>query len=124
MKTSSLASTADALSWHWDSDPVTKPLSKDPVRMRWHQHHLERAQRDDSAAQFMVGIHFEKGYGVGRDYAEAYKWYAIAKSNGYAPAAIAKNRMANLLTVDERAEAEHVVRMWNLGALVDGLAPQ
>lgn len=124
MKTSRPASTADGLSWHWTREPAATPMSRDPVRMRWHQHHLERAQRDDPAAQFMVGIHYEKGYGVGRDYAEAYKWYAIAKSNGYAPATTAKSRMASLLTVDERAEAEHVVRMWNLGALVDNLSAQ
>ena len=121
MKTSRDTSTADGLDWHWDASAGRGRPSHDPVRMRWHEHHLERAQRDDASAQFMVGFHFEKGYGVRKDYCEAYQWYAIANTNGYQPAAIAKDRITVFLSPEDMVEAEHVVRMWNLGGLQDGI---
>ena len=83
------ARATGVLSWQWDRDVRPTGLAHDPIRARWHEEHLTRARRDDVSAQFMVGFHYEKGYGVARDYAEAYRWYAIANSHGYAPAALA-----------------------------------
>jgi len=50
--------------------------------LRWYreaaQHHI--------AAQYFVGVFYDKGLGVPQDYAEAFRWYRLAAEGGYAEA--------------------------------------
>ncbi len=45
-----------------------------------------KAERNDAAAQFSLGVMYAKGQRIVQDYAEAAKWYRKAAEQGYAPA--------------------------------------
>ena len=44
------------------------------------------AERGDAAAQFGLGVMYERGYGVTEDDTEAVRWYRMAAGQGYAKA--------------------------------------
>ena len=47
---------------------------------------LKAAEQGDAEAQFNLGLMYENGKGVRRDYAEAMKWYRKAAEEGFAAA--------------------------------------
>ena len=47
------------------------------------------AERGDAKAQFSLGVCYQNGWGVGRDTAEAAKWYSKAAEQGNADAGAA-----------------------------------
>ena len=44
------------------------------------------AEKGNAAAQYNVGVQYEKGQGVAKDYREAIKWYRLAAAQGHADA--------------------------------------
>ena len=44
------------------------------------------AERKLAAAQFNLGLMYENGFGVGKDLAEANRWFRLAAEGGYAKA--------------------------------------
>ncbi|MDR1934480.1 MAG: hypothetical protein LBS49_02650, partial [Candidatus Accumulibacter sp.] len=50
---------------------------------------LDRAERNEAAAQFELGRRHERGEIVGTHYAEAVRWYQKAAEQGYAEAQFA-----------------------------------
>lgn len=52
----------------------------------------ERAERGNPVAQYTLGYYYEQGWGVGRDYAEAARWYGRSAAQGYAAA---QNRLGD-----------------------------
>ena len=51
--------------------------------MKWY---LKAANQGSLAAQYNIGIMYDKGQGVKQDYSEANKWYQKAAEQGYTPA--------------------------------------
>ena len=47
---------------------------------------MERAERGDAEAQFLLGVMYARGHGVGQDYKEARKWWEKAVAQNYVPA--------------------------------------
>ena len=47
---------------------------------------LQQASGGSSAAQFNLGVMYDKGDGVTQDYKEAFKWYELAAKQGFAEA--------------------------------------
>src|SRR5579884_592908 len=48
-------------------------------------HLLKRADAGDPAAQFTLGLAYERGHGVEQNYVEAFRWYKTAADHGDAP---------------------------------------
>ena len=76
-----------------------------------------RANAGDAAAQFNLGLSYINGRGVPQDDVEAYKWFNLATT--YADAkgqrerfAEARDRAAEPLTPEQRAEGQKLSREW------------
>ena len=59
------------------------PFTHQAEAMKWYR---LAADRGDASAQFNLGIIYDEGLGVPRDYAEAMKWYSRAANQGFASA--------------------------------------
>ena len=77
------------------------------------------AEKSDTDAQVMLGVMYEQGRGVPRDYAQAYKWYNLAASRTSASEkeerdVVVKSRdlVAAFLTPAQIAEAHQEMREW------------
>jgi TPR repeat protein len=72
---------------------------------------------DYLAARNNLGLMFEQGGGVTRDYVRAYAWFTrAAKGPGLDPdrAALNQARLAAKMTPEERAAARHLLAEWGL----------
>jgi hypothetical protein len=65
-----------------------------------------------------------KGEGVPRDYVEAYMWFSLAAAQGDADARRNLDLTETLLTPEQRAEAQKMVREWKPHALVYSITSQ
>ncbi len=68
---------------------------------------LYAAERGDDRYQYRIGLIYEEGRGVPRDYVRAYMWYSLAATNGWESIAIANDldQMAEKPTPEQIAEA-------------------
>jgi S1-C subfamily serine protease len=68
------------------------------------------AEQDDADAQNYLGLMYEKGEGVPQDYVEAYKWYNLAAAQGNRIGIENRDKIVNLMTPDQIAEAQQLAR--------------
>jgi uncharacterized protein len=66
-----------------------------------------------AAAQGNLGIRYERGETVPRDYVQAYMWFSLAAAQGDAVALKKLDQTEALLTPEQRAEAQKMAREWN-----------
>ena len=59
-----------------------------------------------------MGVGYANGFGVPKDWVQAYAWYALAVHNGYPDAESCRVRMGEKLTPSERAAAEALLKEW------------
>lgn len=70
------------------------------------------AQRGDPAAQYNVGRLYARGEGVGRDFAEAYKWFTLAAVGGRREGEQARHAIARSMTPAQMAEGLRRAEAW------------
>jgi TPR repeat protein len=71
------------------------------------------AEQGDVPAKFNLGIMYEMGHGVPRDYVPAHMWFNLAAGQGDEGAAKERDDIAgNKMTSDQIAEAQHLARAW------------
>lgn len=70
---------------------------------RWFR---EAAQQGVVDAQYNMGVLYEGGLGVPRDFAQAYYWFSLAANAGDRSAPEDRERNAQLLTPEQRAELD------------------
>lgn len=73
---------------------------------------LYAAERGDDRYQYRIGLMYEEGRGVPRDYVRAYMWYSIASSNGESAAAYHRDQVGEKMTPDQIAEAQRLAKEW------------
>lgn len=70
------------------------------------------AQRGDAAAQYNVGRLYARGEGVGRDFAEAYKWFTLSAAGGRREGEQARQSIARSMTAVQMAEGMRRAEAW------------
>ena len=70
------------------------------------------AEQGLAQAQNNLGIMYARGQGVSRDYVGAYMWFNLSAVQGNQQAAVNQNRTASLMTPEQLAEAQKLVREW------------
>jgi TPR repeat protein len=70
------------------------------------------AEQGNAKAQYNLGIMYDKGNGVPRDYAAAYMWYTLAIARGDEQAQKARDSLAKRMTHGQIEEATLLVREW------------
>lgn len=73
---------------------------------------LYAAERGDDRYQYRIGLMYEEGRGVPRDYVRAYMWYSLAVTNGWEPGAHDRDQIAEKMTPDQIAEAQRLAKEW------------
>lgn len=63
-------------------------------------------------AQRKLGVMYEQGLGIPKDYVKAHMWYNLAAGQGNEEAKEFRDRIAQLMTPDQIAEAERLAREW------------
>jgi TPR repeat protein len=63
-------------------------------------------------AQYNLGVMYNNGEGVPRDYIQAHKWFTLASANRCEGAAKARKEIASVMTAQQIAEAQRLVREW------------
>jgi hypothetical protein len=81
---------------------------------------IHAAESGDVVAQHNLGVRYENGEGLRRDYTEALKWYRKAAESGYAPS---QNNLGNMYAEGIGVEKDNQeARKWYLKAAEQGLA--
>jgi TPR repeat protein len=74
------------------------------------------ANRGDARGQHHLGLLYDKGQGVRRDFVEAHKWLNLATANtrgaDHDYYARLRNAVASKLTIDQIDEAQRRARSW------------
>lgn len=71
------------------------------------------AEQGDANAQNDLGILYEKGKGVAKDYTEAWKWYSLAIRQRHAGAADNRSNLAlHVMTRAQGAEVDRNMKLW------------
>jgi TPR repeat protein len=70
------------------------------------------AEQGDAQAQHNVGLMYESGQGVPRNYVQAYIWFDLARDGAIPGAHTNLVEVAKHMTPGQIAEAEHMVREW------------
>jgi hypothetical protein len=73
------------------------------------------ADRGDGDAQFMVGYLYASGKGVPQDYVRAHLWFNLASAQGSDRAIDAREKIAEVMTPQQIAEAQKLAREWQPG---------
>lgn len=77
--------------------------------MRWY---LRSANQSNDLAQQKLGLLYERGDGVPKDYVQAYMWYKLGAANGGKTGALQRDELAIRMTSDQLAEANKLARGW------------
>ena len=75
--------------------------------MRWYR---KAAEQGNAYAQSNLGVMFENGLGVAKNYVEAHKWHVLASTAGYADDDRAITRVASMMTPAQISEAQRPTR--------------
>lgn len=67
------------------------------------------ANRGNSKAQFALGLLYQGGKGVDRDYIQAYMWYGLAEAKGHKIAPRNKGEVAKKMTPEEIEKAQALI---------------
>ncbi|MBW1801682.1 MAG: SEL1-like repeat protein [Deltaproteobacteria bacterium] len=70
------------------------------------------AEQGNADAQYMLGHMYAAGKGVLQDYVLAHKWFNLAAALGNAKAATARDKIAQVMTTGQIAEAQKLAREW------------
>ena len=70
------------------------------------------AEQGHAVAQATLGAMYAEGLGVPRDYVQAYMWLSLAASGGNNEAAQSRQRLENLMTAEQIAEAKQLTVAW------------
>ncbi len=70
------------------------------------------AEQGDADAQFTLGWHYAKGFGVSRDNIEACMWYGLAAAHGNEAALRNKKRLEQHMTPEDISTAARLTRTW------------
>ena len=68
------------------------------------------AKQGDSKAQFNLGVMYSSGQGVLQDYVYAHMWYNIAAANGVSNASESRQKLNELMTLDQINQAQALAR--------------
>jgi TPR repeat protein len=80
---------------------------EDAEAVKWYR---KSADQGNASAQYNLGGMYWGGRGVAEDYPEAHKWLNLAAAQGYKDAKKYRDRLAELMTVDEIANAQRLAR--------------
>jgi uncharacterized protein len=70
------------------------------------------ADQGQERAMYILGLYYHKALGVSQDLVRAHMWYNLAAAHGYQDGAKSRDRLAQLLTPAEIAEAQKLAREW------------
>ncbi len=71
------------------------------------------AEKGDAIAQNELGIMYEKGKGVAKNYTEAWKWYSLAIKQKHASAADNRANLAlRVMSPAQAAEVDKNMKVW------------
>ncbi len=70
------------------------------------------AEQGDTMAQSNLGVMYEFGLSVPRDFVQAYLWFSLAVAQGDAVAQQNRDITAGQMTPDQIAEAQRMAREW------------
>ncbi len=70
------------------------------------------AEQGHTEAQWSLGVMYERGRGVPKDYVQAYRWYTLAASQGDDLAEKFKDYLGESMTLEQLAEAQRLAREW------------
>ncbi len=73
---------------------------------------LEAANQENASAQYYMGVMFQNGHAVPKNFAEAHKWYNLAAANGEKKAVTLRDRLAKQMTPAQIAKAQRLAREW------------
>jgi localization factor PodJL len=76
---------------------------------RWFE---EAAKRGVVDSQFNLGMLYARGLGVSQDFAESYKWFAIAAAHGDKDAAKARDDVAKSIEATQMSEVKEKLASW------------
>ena len=72
----------------------------------------ERAERGDAGAQYNLGVRYDKGQGVPKDYVSAHMWFNLSGSNGYKDAVKNRNIVEEKMSKQQIEKAQELARNW------------
>jgi len=81
----------------------------DREAVKWYR---RAAEQGDTNAQLMLGLMYHLGQGVPQDYVQAHLWFNLAAAQGYSEAGANRDRVTNLMTPAQVAEAQRLAREW------------
>ena len=70
------------------------------------------AEQGDANAQNELGIMYQKGKGVAKNYSEAWKWYSLALKQKHASAADNRSNLAHIMSRAQGAEVDKNMKVW------------
>ncbi len=70
------------------------------------------AEQGDTMAQSNLGVMYEFGLGVPRDFVQAYLWFSLAAAQGDAVAQQNQDITASQMAPEQIAEAQRMAREW------------
>lgn len=70
------------------------------------------AEQGDADAQFNLGLVYAQGFGVAKDYVQAYMWWNLAAAAGNEEAATNRGIIEARMTPEQIAEAQRLSRNW------------
>jgi len=76
-----------------------------------HRLWLPLAEQGDAKAQYNLGLMYEKGKGISKDFVEAYKWFSISGETGNGRMYIEKLGKRKMTTA-QIAEAQKLAQEW------------
>jgi TPR repeat protein len=72
----------------------------------------ELAEQGDADAQNELGVRFERGKGVAKNYSEAWKWYSLAIKQKHPTAADNRANLVHIMTRAQGAEVDKNMKVW------------
>ena len=81
----------------------------DAAAVSWYR---RAAEQGDSLGQLNLGVAYWNGRGVPQDYVEAHMWFNLAAAQGEDLAVRYRDKIAELLTREQLAEAQRRAREW------------
>jgi uncharacterized protein len=70
------------------------------------------AKQGNHLAQRRLGLMYERGDGVQRDYVQAYMWYILGAANGSERGIALRDTLAKQMTPEQIDEAQKLAQEW------------
>lgn len=95
------------LAWMYENGEGVPQDNKEAVK--WYR---LAAEQENASAQYNLGLMYAYGHGVIQDYIQAHAWWDLAASQGDEMATKNRDKVADLMTPDQIAEAQALAREW------------